>query len=79
MDSWRRLPFRDPGLPRELLSEGWSGPAAGALFEQLVATLERRALAHAAGFWPPAAAPVAGPGTVGRSAPESTTHHRSAV
>lgn len=52
VDGWRRLPYRDPGLPRELLSPDWSGPDAAALFERLVATLEGRALAHAARHWP---------------------------
>ena len=51
VDHWRKLPFRDPGLPRELLGEDWSAPAAGALFESLVGLLEGRALAHAAGYW----------------------------
>jgi len=52
VDAWRRLPYRDPGLPRALLPEDWSGPEAAALFEQLVHRLESRALAHAAGRWP---------------------------
>ena len=52
IDHWRRLPFRDPGLPRELLADDWSAPAAGALFEDLVGMLEGRALAYAARFWP---------------------------
>lgn len=52
VDQWRRLPFQDPGLPVELLSRDWSAPRAGALFEQLVALLEKRALAHAASHWP---------------------------
>jgi phenylacetic acid degradation operon negative regulatory protein len=52
IDSWRKLPFRDPGLPRELLAADWSAPAAGALFERLVTVLEGRALAHAAARWP---------------------------
>ena len=51
VDHWRKLPFRDPGLPRELLAEGWSAPEAGALFERLVALLEDPALTHAAGSW----------------------------
>lgn len=51
IDSWRQLPFRDPGLPRELLADDWSAPEAVALFEQLVQLLEERALAHAARFW----------------------------
>jgi len=52
VDQWRQLPFRDPGLPRELLPADWCAPAAGELFEQSVALLERRALAHAAKHWP---------------------------
>lgn len=52
VDQWRRLPFRDPGLPEELLPPGWSGGEAGALFERLVAQLQDRALAHAARHWP---------------------------
>lgn len=51
---WRRLPFRDPGLPREVLAADWSAPAAIALFERLVTLLEGRALAHAASYWGPA-------------------------
>ena len=51
VDHWRKLPFRDPGLPRELLGEQWSAPAAAALFESLVGLLEGRALAHAAVHW----------------------------
>jgi phenylacetic acid degradation operon negative regulatory protein len=47
VDQWRKLPFRDPGLPRELLDESWHGPAATKLFEQLVGLLEAHALAHA--------------------------------
>lgn len=52
IDQWRQLPFRDPGLPREMLGPDWSAPAAGAMFEELVARLSRPALAHAAGAWP---------------------------
>ncbi len=52
VDHWRKLPFRDPGLPREVLAADWSAPAAGALFQRLVTILEGRALAHAAGYWP---------------------------
>ena len=51
VDRWRKLPFRDPGLPPELLSADWSAPPAIALFEQLVTSLEGRALAHAASYW----------------------------
>lgn len=52
VDHWRKLPYRDPGLPATVLPPGWSAPAAGALFEQLVATLQAPALAHAARHWP---------------------------
>ncbi|MEH0433213.1 PaaX family transcriptional regulator C-terminal domain-containing protein [Streptomyces stelliscabiei] len=51
IDHWRKLPFRDPGLPREVLAEDWSGPAAVQLFERMVTLLEGRALAHAAPYW----------------------------
>lgn len=54
IDTWRQLPFRDPGLPRELLAADWSAPDAVALFEQLVQLLKAPALAHAANFWPSA-------------------------
>jgi phenylacetic acid degradation operon negative regulatory protein len=57
IDQWRKLPFRDPGLPREILPEDWSAPAAGALFEGLVAALEPPALKHAANHWPANATP----------------------
>jgi phenylacetic acid degradation operon negative regulatory protein len=29
---WRRLPYRDPGLPLEYLPEGWQGPEARRIF-----------------------------------------------
>lgn len=48
VDHWRKLPYRDPGLPVEVLPGHWSGAAAKTLFERLVATLEDPALAHAA-------------------------------
>jgi phenylacetic acid degradation operon negative regulatory protein len=51
VDRWRKLPFRDPGLPTELLASDWSGPAAAAVFERLVTVLEKPALAHAAAYW----------------------------
>lgn len=53
VDRWRKLPFRDPGLPVELVPADWGAPTAVALFEQLVTELEDRALAHAASHWPP--------------------------
>ncbi|MGW5241572.1 PaaX family transcriptional regulator [Monashia sp. NPDC004114] len=52
IDEWRRLPFRDPGLPPEVLPADWAAPAAGALFEQLVDLLGEPALTYAAGYWP---------------------------
>jgi phenylacetic acid degradation operon negative regulatory protein len=57
VDHWRKLPFRDPGLPTMLLPPDWSAPEAGALFERCVALLEGRALAHAVGHWPRRASP----------------------
>ena len=32
LDQWRTLPFRDPGLPAEVLAPDWHGPAATAVF-----------------------------------------------
>jgi phenylacetic acid degradation operon negative regulatory protein len=32
VDEWRRFPFIDPELPRELLPSGWAGTAAAELF-----------------------------------------------
>ena len=67
IDRWRKLPYRDPGLPQEVLPAGWSGPEAGALFERLVAALEEHALAHACTSWgaaapnPPGARKTASP------------------
>lgn len=52
VDQWRKLPFRDPGLPLQVLAADWRAPEAAALFEKLVSILEGRALAYAAGFWP---------------------------
>ncbi|MCS5736090.1 PaaX family transcriptional regulator [Herbiconiux daphne] len=54
INEWRKLPFRDPGLPREVLAADWPAPAAGLLFERLVTLLEGRALAYAAAQWPAA-------------------------
>lgn len=62
VDHWRKLPFRDPGLPREVLADDWSGPGALAVFERLVTLLEGRALAHAAGHWTPRPSQTARPG-----------------
>lgn len=54
LDQWRRLPFRDPGLPAEVLAPDWSAPRAVAVFERLVAGLEAPALDHARTHWSPA-------------------------
>lgn len=53
IDHWRRIAYRDPGLPQEVFDENWSAPDAGRLFDNLVALLEGRALAHAAGYLTP--------------------------
>ena len=34
VQQWRRFPFLDPGLPRELLPATWPGPAAAELFHR---------------------------------------------
>ncbi|MER6226419.1 PaaX family transcriptional regulator C-terminal domain-containing protein [Streptomyces sp900105755] len=47
LTEWRRLPYRDPGLPLSLLPPGWMGETAGALFEELDTTLREPARAHA--------------------------------
>ena len=51
VNTWRQLAYRDPGLPAEVFDETWSAPEAGRLYDQLIATVEGRALAHAAGHW----------------------------
>ena len=51
LDRWRKLPFRDPGLPRDVLAADWPAGEAVALFEELVDVLERPALDHARGCW----------------------------
>ncbi|MGW7197605.1 PaaX family transcriptional regulator [Streptomyces chryseus] len=39
LDSWRRLPYADPGLPAELLPADWPGARSAAVFAQLHARL----------------------------------------
>lgn len=46
LTAWRRLPYLDPGLPRELLPQAWNGEEAAALFERLRATLAEGASRH---------------------------------
>ncbi|WP_255949896.1 PaaX family transcriptional regulator [Streptomyces odontomachi] len=47
LTTWRRLPYRDPGLPLELLPDGWVGEQAADLFTDLNALLRSRAHEHA--------------------------------
>ncbi len=44
---WRRLPYRDPGLPLSLLPPGWIGESAGVLFGELNQVLSPLAQKHA--------------------------------
>lgn len=45
---WRQFPFLDPGIPLELLPDGWNGQVAEQLFAQLHALLGPVAHDHAA-------------------------------
>lgn len=47
LTSWRQLPYADPGLPLELLPEGWKGVEAEELFGELRRLLAGPASAHA--------------------------------
>jgi phenylacetic acid degradation operon negative regulatory protein len=47
LTEWRRLPYRDPGLPLSLLPPDWNGETAGALFGELNAALRGPAREHA--------------------------------
>ncbi len=44
---WRRLPYRDPGIPLSLLPPDWNGVDAGELFGALNAALGSPARDHA--------------------------------
>lgn len=46
LTQWRRLPFLDPGLPAELLPDGWPGHEASRAFLRLARTLGPRAFHH---------------------------------
>jgi phenylacetic acid degradation operon negative regulatory protein len=46
LTAWRRLPFLDPGLPRDLLPRDWDGSRAAELFRQLQALLSSPARDH---------------------------------
>jgi len=47
LTEWRRLPYRDPGLPLSLLPPGWKGETAGELFGELNRVLSGPAREHA--------------------------------
>lgn len=51
LDSWRHLPYTDPGLPARLLPEDWPGTRSAAVFRGLHARL-RDAGAQFAGVTP---------------------------
>ena len=46
LTAWRRLPFLDPGLPADLLPDGWNGLRADAAFAALRGRLAGPARAH---------------------------------
>ncbi len=48
LTAWRRMPYLDPGLPVELLPEGWSGIRAAEVFFGLRELLEGYARAYVA-------------------------------
>ncbi len=52
VDRWRRLPYDDPGLPRELVGSAWPAAEAGTLFEQSVTSFRQVALDYAGSRWP---------------------------
>ncbi len=47
LTTWRQLPYRDPGLPLDLLPRPWSGETAAALFTELNVQLAEPARRHA--------------------------------
>lgn len=47
LTEWRRLPYRDPGIPLSLLPSDWDGVAAADLFGELNAALGSPARDHA--------------------------------
>lgn len=46
LDTWRRIPFHDPGLPVAVLPEDWPGAHAWDVFRALDRRLSRPALRH---------------------------------
>jgi phenylacetic acid degradation operon negative regulatory protein len=47
LTAWRRLPYLDPGIPLDLLPDGWPGVRAAATFGRLDAGLREPAAKHA--------------------------------
>jgi len=58
LTAWRRLPYRDPGLPLSLLPPNWEGEAAGTLFDDLNKALNGPAKDHAHAVITPAIPPA---------------------
>jgi len=52
LDDWRKLPFRDPGLPRGVLSRDWRAEEAAQIFELIADRLSGDAIAYAGRQWP---------------------------
>ncbi|MGW7281327.1 PaaX family transcriptional regulator [Streptomyces sp. NPDC054844] len=48
LDSWRHLPYADPGLPDRLLPEGWPGRRSAAVFRALHERLRDAGAVYAA-------------------------------
>lgn len=46
LHAWRKMPFLDPGLPEEVLPDGWRGADARACFDELVDRLHKPAARH---------------------------------
>ncbi len=46
VDAWRRMPYRDPGLPAELVPDDWRGARAADLFFALHDNLREPGLRH---------------------------------
>jgi phenylacetic acid degradation operon negative regulatory protein len=47
LTAWRQLPYRDPGLPLDLLPQPWSGQTAAGVFAELNVQLAEPAHRHA--------------------------------
>ncbi|MDJ0380195.1 PaaX family transcriptional regulator C-terminal domain-containing protein [Streptomyces sp. G-G2] len=70
LDSWRRLPYADPGLPPGLLPADWPGERAAAVFGALHTLLWERGAAFARPLPPPRPEiEVPGPGPDGHNGP----------